>query len=692
MTACERIFDELRNGRRCVLLRGAAGTGKTTLVRELLPRIRELGYNPVLMAPTGRAAKVLELRTRCPARTIHASIYDPPSEPTWDEKLQTWRWKFGLQGTIPGDAVIVVDESSMVGLAVHADENLVFGTGSLLKDLVTWSGIRVPECRNRIIFVGDPYQLPPVGDSGAPPALNPAVLEELTGQEPFVVELKTVHRQSEGSGILQEAMRLRTCLAGRIYGCFSYEEHDDVKFVGEDKVLDLYHPELDIDRKIILAQTNERVWNYNKAVRTLLGRKSADPVPGERLLSLRNTSVGDSEGDTTFRNGDLLQAISVGERVVVLDGYYRIPGSDETLHFPFTFREMSVIWTNEPDRAEVSCWMNISPIASEEWRANDKYASVALYVAVLNNIRERHRDELAALDAPSRKAKLREYIERSVLLRAPVITFGYALTVHKAQGGDWDDVWVDCRYASRQNTEDYFRWAYTAVTRARKRLMIVEAPRIDDLVAALSRGIEVRANTGGPDGAPTPAARPVAVRTLGGVLDAGGYALRRREALNWMHRCFVGRLDDAAAECGWIDVIHNSKGIVSNLAIHVSDLEEKVRENVLALKRLPVETVMGADRPAATQDEGPEMKVFPQPRAVADRLVSAARGRLTLVSAISMGPYQLRVSLRTELGDGYVDWYFNGKGAVTEMGNATLSVAALEILREGLKGAGNGEG
>ena len=376
----------------------------------------------------------------------------------------------------------------------------------------------------------------------------------------------------------------------------------------------------------------------------------------------------------------------------MLDGYYRIPGSDETLHFPFTFREMSVIWTNEPDRAEVSCWMNISPIASEEWRANDKYASVALYVAVLNNIRERHRDELAALDAPSRKAKLREYIERSVLLRAPVITFGYALTVHKAQGGDWDDVWVDCRYASRQNTEDYFRWAYTAVTRARKRLMIVEAPRIDDLVAALSRGIEVRVNTGGPDGAPAPAARPVAVRTLGGVLDAGGYALRRREALNWMHRCFVGRLDDAAAECGWIDVVYNGNGIVSNLAIHVSDLEEKVRENVLALKRLPVETVMGADRPAATQDEGPEMRVFPQHRAVADRLVSAARGRLTLVSAISMGPYQLRVSLRTELGDGYVDWYFNGKGAVTEMGNATLSVAALEILREGLKGAGHGEG
>ena len=198
MTECERIVGELKSGRRCVLLRGAAGTGKTTLVRELLPCIRELGYRPFLMAPTGRAAKVLELRTGIGARTIHASIYDPPSEPTWDEKLQTWRWKFGLQGTIPGDAVIVVDESSMVGLSVHADENLVFGTGSLLKDLVTWSGIRLPECRNRLVFVGDPYQLPPIGDAGAPPALDPSTLRDLTGHEPLVVELKTSTGRRKG--------------------------------------------------------------------------------------------------------------------------------------------------------------------------------------------------------------------------------------------------------------------------------------------------------------------------------------------------------------------------------------------------------------------------------------------------------------------------------------------------------------
>lgn len=684
MNECETIVAAIRKGTRCVLLRGAAGTGKTTLVRDLLPRIGEMGWNPVLMAPTGRAAKVLELRTGREARTIHSSVYDPPSEPTWDPKLETWRWKFGIQGVVPSDAVIIVDESSMVGLACHADENLVFGTGSLLKDLVTWSGIKLPECRNRIIFVGDPYQLPPVGEpAGAPPALNPKVVEEVSGHAPLVVELSVVHRQREGSGILEEATRLRSCLSARNYGNFFFKEHDDVHFLGEDKILAHYHPELDIDRKMILAQTNDRVWNYNKMVRTLLDRKSAEPTPGERLLSLRNTSVGDPEDDATFRNGDLLQAVNIEDRdCLVLDGYYRIPGTQETLHYPFTFRKMSVIWTNEPDRGEVTCWMNVSPITSEEWRTNDRYAYVALYVAVLNNIQELHKDELAALDVQARKARLRDYIKRSVLLHAPVVTYGYALTVHKAQGGDWNDVWIDCRYASRQNSEDYFRWAYTAVTRAKGRLIVIEAPQIDDLVAVLSRGIERRAQA--EPRQPETAAHS-ATRTLHEVLEDGGYALRRREELNWVHRCFVGHLDDVGAECGWVDVGYNGRGLVSNIVIHVADLEERVRENLLGLKRLPVEVVMGETK-ADSDDEAPVMQVFPQHKSVADRLVAAARGRLAVVSLVSMGPFQLRVSLRSELGDGYVDWYFNGKGAVTEMGNATLSVRALEILREGLNG------
>lgn len=680
-TECERICQAFRDGVRCVLLRGAAGTGKTTLVRDLLPHLQAMDLNPVLLAPTGRAAKVLALRTGCEARTVHAAIYDAPSEPDWDEERESWRWHFSLKRTTLDNAVIIVDEASLVGRTRQADENLVFGTGSLLEDLIRWSGVGLPESSNRIVFVGDPCQLPPVGDPpGTPPALDPDVVSELVGPRPLVVELTEVRRQARASGILDEAMRLRACLVSKAYGRFSYRPHDDVRFVGEDRVREDYHAETGIDRKVILAQTNARVWDYNQMVRDALGRTDDEPVPGDRLLSLRNTSVGNAADGLVFCNGELLDVVSVEPPRLVLEGFYRVPGSRTSLRYSFVFRKMTVRRTAEPERGDVSCWVNVSPIASEAWRLHDRYASVALYVAVRKRIQERQAGAFAAMDAETRRKRLRELLRQSVLLHAPIVTYGYALTVHKAQGGEWDEVWVDCRYAGRPSSEEFFRWIYTATTRAKRTLVAVEAPRIDDLVEALSGGLARMGERAAEDGG---SERPA--RSLCDVLGEGGYVLRRSEARAWAHRCFVGRAD-SAADCGWIDVGFNGRRAVTHISVRVEGLAQSVRDGLLALEGLSVDAVVGSDRsPETSEGAHPEICVAPPHELVANRLCAAGRGRLAILSVSSKSPFLLRMTVRTQRGDAFLDLYFNGKGVLTEMGKATLPLEDLKALCDGLK-------
>ena len=265
-------------------------------------------------------------------------------------------------------------------------------------------------------------------------------------------------------------------------------------------------------------------------------------------------------------------------------------------------------------------------------------------------------------------------------MHAPIVTYGYALTVHKAQGGDWDEVWVDCRYAGCPNSEEYFRWMYTATTRAKRKLVVVEAPRIDDLVEALSNGIERMEREGvAEDNVPE---HPV--RNLGDVLGTGGYLLRRCVERDWVHRCFVGHAG-SDLECGWIDVGYNGKKTVTHLSIHIEDLAESVRKDLLSLKGLPMNRVMGSERRPETPEKGlPEICVVPQHELVANRLCVAAHGRLTILSVTSKGPFLLRMTLRTERGVAFVDCYFDGKGVVTKMGNATLPLEDLRALRDGL--------
>ncbi len=693
------IFQALREGARCVLLRGAAGTGKTTLVRELLPAIRAMGYESVLMAPTGRAAKILASRTGHVATTIHSAIYKIPDEPTWDEKLELWRWVFTLKEKTPAQSVIIVDESSMVGTKKHVEEHLVFGTGSLLEDLVRWSGLCLPECTNRIIFVGDSWQLPPVGEPpGTPPALDPEVLEKMLGKRPMVVNLEKVWRQDEQSGILKEASRIRSRLSYGLFDSFGFLPHDDIGLAEAPQIREFYQENADLDQTMILAHTNKHVWDYNQMVRGALGRGESALVPGERLLSLRNTTIGNLEDGLVFRNGDLLEATSILGEPFEIVGFYRERGSSAAQRMTFTFRKMFVRWTGEPKRGEVDCWVNVTPIVSEVWRKDPEAAGQALYVAVRRNIEEKYKNEFATLQPTAKTVRFRELLRQSPLLHAPIVTYGYALTVHKAQGGDWKRVWVDCDYAGGMMNESYFRWLYTAVTRAKKRLDLVQAPQIDVLCEAVTKRLsELRetvapapattAPTGGVVDGASVAPMP---SSLAEILRGDGLVISKVDPLSWVHRCYVEN-EQTHAPCGWIDVGYNGKGVVTNIAVRAPTLPNDLGARILALKGSRVSRVMQTETANAEQ-EPPEINVQPVHQAVAKRLLDAAeRASLQVLNLKSLNTYQLRFEIRSELGDGYVDWYFNGKGSVTEMGNSTVSAQVLTTLRDALKGGAGGE-
>ena len=675
MNTLPKELDTLRqalcSGARCIVVTGAAGTGKTTLVKGLLPIIRELGLSPLLAAPTGRAAKVLEQRTGCQARTIHSTIYQCGDVPEEDTDGLAVRWRFRIREETPPSTVMIVDEASMVGFAVRSDEHLVFGTGSLLSDLVSFLGVRRPECRNALVFVGDPFQLPPVGEgNGVPPALRLETLARLVGTPPVEIRLETVHRQAGDSGILLEAEAMRASRARGDYGRFSLHEHPDVSFVRSPDPLRDYHPEKGLSDKIVIAQTNEAVRSYNAAVRRMLGRTEAFPVAGERLVSLRNTRTPHEALSVDFMNGDFLEVVSDSGEGFSETGYYREKGGTETVAILFSYRKLALRWCYEADRPPVEVWANVTPLLSDKWRESGPKANIALYNAVRSRLRAKHpgvsREEMANL------------LKTDVFLNAPVVDFGYAVTCHKAQGGEWDDAWVDYRHTEKASTEGFFRWAYTATTRARRRLHVICAPVWDALTAVLGARIaEVAA-----------APRPVPVPDGGIAALLARFGLRGGGPVPRPYAVRIPVTDSLGGQAGYVDLFYRGNRRVSGLSVHLADSAAGAALQTaaqclggtsidLALGGTPVAPVAEPPKPAAAAS-GEVLECHAE--TAARVLAAAEKAGLRLTGARSLTPFQLRFLVESELGAGYADFYFDKRRAVTNMGSNGVSAADLQKL------------
>ena len=287
------------------ILKGYAGTGKTTMIRTIIEEIKNREKRPILMAPTGRAARVLESKNSWEANTIHRCIYELDTIET-KEGSDDIRFIFPLKNKEDeaNDHICIVDESSMIGTREVQNELFEFGTGSLLNDLLTYVA---PNRGGKIIFVGDPMQLPPVGDNVSN-ALDEKYFESI-GLKAMVSELTDVVRQGAGSAILSNAMKVRALIESQQKNnlVFDRQENEVIDMEGykmPEHLLSLY-PKPEIGHSVIITFSNRQARDYNYAVRELLYPNQKQIVVGDILQVVSNNYKLD------VMNGDFVKIVAI---------------------------------------------------------------------------------------------------------------------------------------------------------------------------------------------------------------------------------------------------------------------------------------------------------------------------------------------------------------------------------------------
>ena len=278
---------------------------------------------------------------------------------------------------------------------------------------------------------------------------------------------------------------------------------------------------------------------------------------------------------------------------------------------------------------------------------------------------------------------MREHLKKSSLYHAPLVTYGYAITGHKAQGGEWNEVWIDYHYTQNRRTEGYFRWMYTAVTRAKNMVFAISPPEFDDIAEALARGIE-RCHMSLPSRQPTPS---LGALPLHSILARHGYvATEIFRKQQYLVRVMMAKSGDPFADAGCLDLNFNGKDVVSHVRLSCTGASDDFGNDVSSLKGRSIRSLLPTD-PHAEPPAHPEVDIVESHARIRDRLVDAAgKAGLRVLSVKSFTSNQLRLGISSEMGDGHVDFYIDGKGRVTEIGSMTIPLPGLERLKAGLAG------
>ena len=430
-----------------MILRGSAGTGKTTLAGAIVKALATLKQKLILLAPTGRAAKVFSLYAGHAAYTIHRRLYR--------QKTAGDLSSFNLNNNLNRDTLFIIDEASMIsnlGLGEAA-----FGSGCLLDDLMEF----VYNGQNcRMLLIGDKAQLPPVGEEESP-ALMADVLRGY-GMTVYECDLNQVLRQSEASGILWNATRIRRRLTADFLPQIRISGFPDIQVVPGDELIESLassYSRVGMDETMVITRSNKRANIYNQGIRNTVLDREDELCRGDLLMIVKNNYFWSQESGVGSQESGGIDFIANGDRAVV----QRVRNIHEL--YGFRFAEVTMTFPDYDDY-ELTATVLLDTLTSEAPALTHEQQE-QLFNAVMEDY----------ADIPLKADRIAK-LKTDRYFNALQVKFAYAVTCHKAQGGQWAHIYLDQGYMTDDMlTPDYIHWLYTAFTRATEKLFLVNWPK-----------------------------------------------------------------------------------------------------------------------------------------------------------------------------------------------------------------------
>jgi ATP-dependent exoDNAse (exonuclease V) alpha subunit len=423
------------------VLKGYAGTGKTTVISTIVNNLIEINKKYVLLAPTGRAAKVIANYSNKPAFTIHKKIYFP-------KKTSGGGVSFTLQPNKHKNTIFFIDESSMIS-DVNTESKL-YENGSLLDDLISYvySG---ENCK--MILLGDTAQLPPV-QLDISPALDTDTLSLHYNKDVYSIEFDEVMRQEENSGILHNATELRELLKDVFFDSFKFnlKGFKDIVRLSDgydiQDAINSAYSNYSIEDTAFIVRSNKRANQYNQQIRTKILDKESELSTGDFLMVVKNNYfwLKDSDEAGFIANGDIIEVLDI-RNIKELYG--------------FKFANVKIRMVDYPDQKPYETVLLLDTISSE---------SPSLSYEESNRLYE---EVMKDYENETTKYKKFQKVKENEYFNALQVKFSYAITCHKSQGGQWNTVFIEQPYLPNGIDKDYIRWLYTAMTRAKDKLYLI---------------------------------------------------------------------------------------------------------------------------------------------------------------------------------------------------------------------------